>query len=58
LRALIEIDDPTAARALFVALSERGRVAVPFEKQFWGDYYGNFTDRFGVQWAVNSNPIP
>jgi hypothetical protein len=22
----------------------------------WGDHYGNFTDRFGVQWAVNSSP--
>ena len=53
---LIENDDPAAARALFVALSEGGRVTVPFEKKFWGDHYGNFTDKFGVQWAVNSSP--
>jgi hypothetical protein len=25
---------------------------VPFKKQFWGDHYGNFTDKFGVQWAI------
>ena len=30
-----------------------GRVTVPFKRQFWGDHYGNFTDRFGVQWAIN-----
>ena len=51
---LIEIDDPVAAGAVFAALSEGGRVTVPFARQFWGDHYGNFTDMFGVQWAVNS----
>jgi PhnB protein len=51
---LVEIDDPAAAGALFLALSDGGRVTVPFARQFWGDHYGNFTDRFGVQWAVNS----
>jgi PhnB protein len=50
----IEIDDPGAATTLFDALSAGGRVTVPFEKQFWGDHYGNFTDKFGVQWAMNS----
>ena len=55
---LIEIDDPAAAGALFAILSAGGRVTVPFEKQFWGDHYGNFTDRFGVQWAVNSSANP
>jgi len=52
---LIEIEDPLAAGALFATLSAGGRVTVPFKKQFWGDHYGNFTDRFGVQWAVNSS---
>jgi PhnB protein len=52
---LIEEDDPAIASALFAALSEGGRVTVPFKQQFWGDYYGNFTDKFGVQWAVSSS---
>jgi PhnB protein len=52
---LIEGDDPEAAQTLFQALSADGRVTVPFAKQFWGAHYGNFTDKFGVQWAVNSN---
>ncbi len=52
---LIEIEDPLAAGALFATLSAGARVTVPFERQFWGDHYGNFTDRFGVQWAVNSS---
>jgi PhnB protein len=28
---------------------------VSFKQQSWGDTYGNFTDKFGVQWAVNSS---
>ena len=49
---LIEVDDAEAGAALFSGMSEGGRVTVPFKRQFWGDAYGNFTDRFGVQWAV------
>jgi PhnB protein len=52
----VESDDADAARRLFDALSTDGRVSVPFKKQFWGDNYGNFTDKFGVQWAVNNRP--
>ncbi len=53
----IELDDVDAAAKLFDALSSSGRTTVPFKKQFWGDHYGNFTDQFGVQWAVNCHAI-
>jgi PhnB protein len=49
----LEEDNADSARSLFEALSAGGRVTVPFKKQFWGDHYGNFTDKFGVQWAIN-----
>jgi PhnB protein len=49
---MIEEGDAERAAALFDRLSDGGRVTVPFKKQFWGDAYGNFTDRFGVQWAI------
>jgi PhnB protein len=52
----IELEDSAAAAKLFEALSAEGRVTVPFALQFWGDHYGNFTDRFGVQWAIDSHP--
>jgi PhnB protein len=48
---LLEEQDVDRARALFDALSADGRVTVAFANKFWG-WYGNFTDRFGVQWAV------
>jgi PhnB protein len=49
----LELSDASAAASLFKALSEAGRITVPFKRQFWGAQYGNFTDQFGVQWAVN-----
>ena len=41
---------------LFNGLSEGGVVEQAFEKMFWGDYFGTFTDKFGVQWMVNFHP--
>lgn len=49
----IHPDSREQADRLFNALSEGGTVEVPIGDQPWGDYYGNFTDRFGVQWMVN-----
>lgn len=49
----IEEADATKGAAIFEGLSAGGKITVPFKKQFWGDHYGNFTDKFGVQWAVN-----
>lgn len=34
-------------------LSDGGQVNVPFEKQMWGDMFGQCVDRFGVPWMVN-----
>ncbi len=55
---LLEPEDVAAGAALFEKLSEGGLVTVPFTSQFWGDHYGNFTDRFGVQWAMNCTVKP
>lgn len=41
------------ADRLFAALADGGVVGMPLADQFWGDYYGHLTDRFGVQWMVN-----
>ena len=46
------------AQALFDGLSAGGNLIVPFKKEFWGDYFGNFFDKFGVQWMVNYRDIP
>lgn len=41
------------ADRLFAALSEGGEVEMPMADMFWGDYYGSFRDKFGIQWMIN-----
>jgi PhnB protein len=37
----------------FNGLSEGGTVTMPLAKQVWGDSFGMFTDKFGINWMVN-----
>jgi PhnB protein len=37
----------------FTALSFGGSDLMPMQVMFWGDYYGSFTDKFGIQWMIN-----
>ena len=46
-------DDEAEMRGYWDKLSPEGQVAVPLEKQMWGDEFGMCTDRFGVTWMVN-----
>ncbi|MFE0186654.1 VOC family protein [Streptomyces sp. NPDC058989] len=46
-------DDVGELRGYWDKLSADGTVAVPLEKQMWGDVFGMCTDRFGITWLVN-----
>jgi PhnB protein len=46
-------DSKADADRIFNALAEGGRITMPIADQFWGDYFGGVTDRFGVHWMVN-----
>jgi PhnB protein len=46
-------DDSDELRGYWTKLSDGGTVAVPLEKQMWGDAFGQLTDRFGIGWLVN-----
>ncbi|GAA4551798.1 VOC family protein [Pseudonocardia xishanensis] len=47
-------DESDKIAGWFTALAEGGVVDVPFEKQMWGDHFGQVTDRFGVRWLLNA----
>lgn len=49
----IHPDSKEEADRIFNALSAGGIVEMPMADQPWGDYYGSFKDKFGVQWMVN-----
>ena len=38
---------------IFKGLSQGGQVVMPYEKAFWGAYFGMLTDKFGIQWMIN-----
>lgn len=53
----LQYDSITEAQDVFRALSEGGRVTMPLMPTFWSKIFGMLTDRFGVSWAVNGEPI-
>ena len=49
----ITVDSKEEADRVFNSLSSEGNVQMPMQSTFWGDYFGNFTDKFGVGWMVS-----
>ncbi len=54
----INTDSREEADRLFNSLSEGGKVTMPMEATFWGDYFGMFTDKFSINWMVSFNENP
>ncbi|CAN5502845.1 VOC family protein [soil metagenome] len=46
------------ATEYFNKISADGKIDMPFEKAFWGAYFGLATDQFGIQWMVNFEEKP
>jgi len=41
------------ADRLFNGLSAGGFVTIPMNNTFWGDYFGMWTDKFGISWMIS-----
>ncbi len=41
------------ADRLFNGLSAGGMVTMPLQTTFWGDYFGMWTDKFGINWMIS-----
>ncbi|WP_018478742.1 VOC family protein [Pontibacter roseus] len=54
----INADSEAEADKLFQGLSAGGKVTMPLQKAFWGDYFGMLTDKFGIQWMVSYTYTP
>lgn len=46
-------DTKEEADRLFKGLSEDGQVEMEMQDTFWGAYFGNFKDKFGINWMIN-----
>lgn len=51
----INADSKDQADKIFNALSAGGQVTMPMADTFWGDYFGMFTDKFGINWMMSFN---
>lgn len=50
---MLQPDTREETKKLFDALAAGGKVGMELADMFWGDYYGDCTDKFGVQWMFN-----
>lgn len=48
----IEADNKEEAESLFDALSNGGKVMMPFQETEWAEGFGMCTDKFDVQWML------
>lgn len=51
----ISADSKDNADLLFSGLSDGGQVTMPMADTFWGDYFGMFVDKFGINWMISYN---
>jgi len=49
----IEAESKDEATKIFNKLSPGGKIVQPLKDEFWGAYYGQLTDKFGISWMVN-----
>ena len=50
--------DEARMREIFDALSAGGKMFSALKKEAWGDLFGSFTDKYGVEWMMNIGDSP
>lgn len=46
-------DSKEQGKKFFDGLSAGGKIEMPYEKAFWGAYFGSFMDKYGNGWMIN-----
>lgn len=54
----IEPETREEAKRIFDELSAAGNITMPLRDMFFGAYFGEFTDRFGINWMINYQTKP
>ena len=49
----LEAESKEEATKLFNGLSAGGKIEQPLKDEFWGAYFGMFTDKFEIKWMIN-----
>jgi PhnB protein len=45
--------DEATMRKIFDDLSAGGKIFSALKKEAWGDIFGSFTDKYGIEWMMN-----
>jgi PhnB protein len=53
IRLSLEINQPKKMNDLFARLSDGGKIIMPLQDTFWHARFGQFIDKFGIQWMMN-----
>lgn len=51
---MINTESQAEADKIWAKLLVGGKITMPLEKVFWGDYFGSLVDKFGVKWMIIS----
>lgn len=54
----LQPDSRADADHLHATLGAGGSASMGMFEQFWGDYWGSCTDRFGINWMINCSARP
>jgi PhnB protein len=49
----VTLPDVREGQRIFDALSDGGKVQMPYGETFWAERFGMVIDRFGTPWAIN-----
>ncbi len=50
---VIQAKSKEEANSLYKKLSNGGKIFMPLSDSFWGSYYAQFHDKFGIEWMIN-----
>ncbi len=54
----LNFENVARGEKLFAAVSSGGTVETPLTEMFWGAKFGQFTDKFGIDWMFNITLAP
>jgi|SRR5882724_6241894 len=58
IRLSLELTQAKKMNHLFARLSEGGKIIMPLQDTFWHARFGQFIDKFGIQWMMNCELKP
>ena len=53
---MLHMDTMEEIEGAYQALAGNGKVGMPLQQTFWGDYHAIVTDNYGAPWALNFSP--